>query len=44
VVTPPEKETEAVDEEKTPLSETTPTTPEAPAEEEAEELPVEPAQ
>ncbi|MEO1815049.1 MAG: hypothetical protein ABGU93_05590 [Acetobacterium sp.] len=50
-VTPPEKETEAIDEEKTPLSEEktplsepTPITPEAPAEEEAEQLPEEPAQ
>jgi hypothetical protein len=33
VVTPPEKETEAIDEEKTPLSEPTPTDPEVPTEE-----------
>lgn len=51
VVIPPEKETEAIDEEKTPLSEEktplsepTPITPEPPTAEEAEELPIEPAQ
>jgi hypothetical protein len=42
VVTPPEKETEAFDEEKTPLSEPTPTDPEAPTEEPTEVIPAEP--
>lgn len=44
VDTPPEKETEAIDEEKTPLSEPTPISPEPPTEEESEAIPEEPAQ
>lgn len=42
VVIPPEKETEAVDEEKKPLSETEPSTPEVPAVEESEKIQLEP--
>ena len=42
VIIPPEKETEAVDEEKKPLGETEPSTPEVPAVEESEKIQLEP--